>query len=336
MKRRDFLAMVGASAAGWPLAAVAQQRSVPRAPGGRPWLIALLTNNTREQALIQLLAPFLKGLRDLGYVEGRDFIIEARYGDGDPNLVPINARALVAIGPDLIVTSGVAQVAAAHDATTTIPTLGTFQTGATFDLIVGNQARPERNVTGIVSDQASLSGKHLELVLEIVPTATRIGVLVNAAAADRGQATRDAVAAAANAHNVVLTIADVTQPSQVGPAFASLAENRVNGVVLGSGNVFAGDRARTVGFAAQVRLPTVYNEQGYVEAGGLISYGFSRAREFARLASFADLILRGTRVAEIPVESSPNFEMAVNLKTAKSLGLTIPPPVLFRADIVIE
>jgi putative ABC transport system substrate-binding protein len=332
VKRRDFLALAGATAA-FPCGVRGQtpQRQ------GRPWIIAFISNETEAQAEYSSLGPFRQGLNKLGYVEGRDFVIVTRFGRGDNNAITGLAREVVALAPDLIVPDTQA-VLALVPLTASIPMLGYFGgsfTTTVLPLIVGSPARPGGNVTGIFTDSITLTGKHCDLALEVVPTATRIGVISEPFSTDRGKGTREVVGAAATAHKFIPVIAEVAQPAEVAAGFRALAEKGVEVAIVGSG-FFSTDRMRTIEAAASVRLPTIYNEQGYVEAGGLISYGFSRAATFGRLASFAELLLKGTPVADIPVQETSAYFTAINLKTARSLGLPIPPTVQFRADQVIE
>jgi putative ABC transport system substrate-binding protein len=334
MRRRDFLAMTSAVAVtlvGVP--AWAQQRPVPGAPGGRPWLIAFLVTQTKVQSDRDSLGPFLKGMQELGYVEGRDFVVEARYADGDITRVPALAKQLVDLQPDLIVGDGNG-VPAAAAATTTIPIVGGINP-STLEAQVGNNlARPSGNVTGIATSNPLLTAKHCDLALELVPGAARIGILVSTGA--DASITRQQVAAASEARKFTPVLIDVAQPENIAGAFRLLADSRVEVVVVGAGGVFAADRPRTAAAAAAAGLPAIYNEQGYVEAGGLICYGFDRRANNERYARYANLILTGAKIADLPVEQTSNFLMAINLKTAKSLGLTIPPSILLRADLVIE
>jgi putative ABC transport system substrate-binding protein len=340
MRRRDFLVLAGATAAAWPLAARAQQqaRPVPRAPGGRPWIIGFLTTETEAESEASSLGPFRRGLADLGYAEGRDFALVVRYARGDLTVLPRLAREMVGLSAQVLLTNGVNALAALQEARATVPIV-TYIGGAGINTMVptliGNVARPVGNVTGIINDSLTLSGKHCDLALEIVPNAKRIGALASATTPDASKGIRDAVGAAAATRGFEAVFIDVASGPEVAGAFRALADRRVDFVVVGSGMVF-GDRSIATRAAAAAGLPAIYNEQGYVDQGGLISYGFNRAATFARLASFAELILSGVPVADIPAEEVSTWTMAINLKTAKSLGLTIPPTVLFRADVVIE
>ena len=299
----------------------------------------MLRNATEEQADADTIGPFRRGLENHGYREGRDFVIVPRYGRGDANALPRLAAEIVALAPDLIVAGDAISALAIHTVTATVPIVGYLGSGtdqATFDTLVGNMAMPVGNFTGITTNALSLTGKLCDLALEVIPSATRVGVLVYSLNPDGGRDTRDVVAAAARVRNFTPVIVDAAQPADLVPAFRHLVDQRVDIAVIGSGAVFSSNRARVVQIAADAGLPTVYNEQGYVEVGGLISYGFSRASTFTQLATFADLLLRGARPSDVPVEETATYFMALNLKTAKALALSIPPSLLFRADIVIE
>jgi putative ABC transport system substrate-binding protein len=272
-------------------------------------------------------------MHDVGYLEGRDFVVEARFADGDATRLPQLARELLQLTPDLIVGDG-SSVPAAAAVTTAIPIIGGLNPSRLDALVGKNLARPAGNVTGIATNNPLLTAKHCDLALELVPAAARMGILVSTGS--DGAITRQQVAAAAGARNFTPVLIDVAEPENIAGAFRSLADASVDVVVVGAGSVFAADRPRTAAGAAAVRLPAIYNEQGYVEAGGLICYGFDRRANNERFARYANLILTGAKIVDLPVEQTSNYLMAVNLKTAKSLGLTIPPSVLFRADIVIE
>jgi putative ABC transport system substrate-binding protein len=337
MRRRDFIALAGASAA-WPLAAKAQPaRPVPRGPGGRPWRIAALVIFTQAQSDLEVLGPFRQGLADLGYVEGRDFVLEARYDDGDASRHTASAKELVRFAPDVIFAQSTPAILALRQETTSVPIISVSIDPTQLDFLVGNLARPTGNVTGLVTEGTSLVAKHCELARELVPGAKTVGIMVWALSADGGAATRTVFTTTAQTLGLTPIVVEVSHPPEIPAAFRSLRDAGANVIVVGNGSVFAADRPATVEGAAAVRLPAIYNQRGYVEAGGLISYStLDRRITSIRVASFADRILRGARPIDLPVEQPSSFTMAVNLKTAKALGLTIPPTVLFRADIVVE
>jgi putative ABC transport system substrate-binding protein len=335
MRRRDLLVLGTAAAVGWPLTGWAQQAQPVRGPGGRPWLIGALLGPIKPQGDRESLEPFIAGMAKLGYVQSRDYTIGVRYAEGDNTRLPALARELVDLRPDIIFTGS--QVIEAAAATSTIPILSGNITPEHIEPVIGkNLARPTGNVTGIAVDLARLTGKHCDLALELVPGATRVGVLVYPLNAANAATVREQVVAAANARKFTPILIDVPQPQEVLAAFHTLAGAGVDAVVVGPGNAFSSNRANTAAAAAAVGLPATYNEQGYVEAGGLISYGYDRKGNYERLAGFAVQIFAGGKPSDLPVEQTSNYVMAINLKTAKALGLAIPPTVLFRADIVID
>jgi putative ABC transport system substrate-binding protein len=339
MRRRDFLALAGATAAAWSLTARAQQpRPVPRAPGGRPWLIGALVGFTVAQSDYEFLGPFRKRLTEVGYVEGRDYAIEARHTNGDATRIPPLASDVVALKPDLIFVSSSDLAVAMRTLTSTIPIIGPVAP-RDLDALVGKDlAHPSGNVTGTIDVGPAQIGleKYCELALELVPGAKRVGVLIWSLAPDGGALAREQIASAVATLTFTPVVAEVAQPSEIAAAFRSLSAEGVDVVVVGQGSVFASDRSSTVAAAAAAKLPTIYNEAGYPQAGGLISYGGDRRIGSARFAPLADLILRGAKPGDIPVEQFSTPIMSINLKTAKALDITIPPAVLFRADEVIE
>ena len=333
MRRRDFLALAGVAAAdaALPRAARTQQRLIPVTPGRGPWLIAAMVNVARAQGDSDTLGPFRKGLTALGYVEGTDFAIEARYGDADPSLDGAMARELVALRPDLFLVSSDAQAMAAHQVTATIPIVGLISLPVTIAQLIGSTASPIGNVTGLIDDVATLTGQQCGLALEIVPGARRIGALVPKGS-DGALGARYAVNAAASAHKLTPVIAEVAE-RDVASGFRTLADQRVDVAIVASG--LAGDRAAVVQSSAAAHIPTIFGEPAYAELGGLAGCGLDRKATFAKLASFADLLLRGHHVSETPVEDASSWTIAVNLQTARSLGVTIPPAVRAHADEVI-
>jgi putative ABC transport system substrate-binding protein len=336
MRRRDFIALTVAAAAFPHVGSAQQSQTVRRAPGGRPWLIAALVNVTQAQSDIDWLGPFRKGLSALGYVGGRDYVIEARFTGGEAARNVPYARELVALAPDMVVVANGDVATAVYEVTKTIPILAGNLSPASFDSLIGKSlAHPAGNVTGISSDTRTLVGKHFDLALELVPALKTIGVLQYALASDATEQ-RALVTAAANARMLACVTADVNTIVDLAPAYQLLARSGAQVVVVGPSNLLSADRARTAAAAATAKLPAIYNAVDYVTAGGLICYGFDRGGAFERLAKYADRIMAGAKPADLPVEQTSNYLMAINLKTAKSLGLTIPPTVLFRADQVIE
>lgn len=325
MTRRAFLvALVAALSA--PRAATAQAGRVPRIgflgpPPGTPGA--------------QLVQSFQQGLRELGYTEGRNITIEYRWTDVDPPQLDVLAAELVALKVDVLVASVTPVIAAAKRATTTIPIVMANAADPVGSGFVSSLARPGGNVTGLSRLVPEVIGKELELLAGALPGLARIGVLsnpVNPLHRDMlNQTRREAVAL-----GVELQLAEAREPNEFEPALEGLSRSRVGAVlVLGDGMFFL-NRSRLANVLLKTRLPSMFSNTEHVEAGGLMSYAASARDNYRRAAYFVDKILKGAKPADLPVEQPTKFELVVNLKTAKALGLTIPQAVLQRADLVIQ
>jgi len=282
---------------------------------------------------------FLKGLSELGYIEGRSVVIESRYAEGKPDRFPALAAELVALKVDVIVTDGGTLAAlAAKRATTTLPVVFTSVGDPVSDGLVNSLGRPGGNLTGLALDTTDLVGKWLELLRQAVPGVNRIAVLLKPDAVP-DQAKRrflNEAEIAAKALGVGLHIAEARSREDFDPAFSGMIRARAGGLVVLATAVFALERQRLVDLALKSRLPTVFSLRVFVDAGGLMSYGPDQADLARRAARYVDKILKGAKPADLPVEQPTKFELVINLKTAKVLGLTIPPSLLARADQVIE
>jgi putative ABC transport system substrate-binding protein len=312
-----------------PLAAVAQQAGkVPRigclsltSPSDRPFL----------------LDAFRQRLRELGWVEGQNIVIDYRYAEDRVDRLPDLAAELVRLKVDLIIASAGTQVAtAAKNATETIPIVMIYVRDPVGQGLIASLARPGGNVTG-VSGSAGLEmfAKQLELLKETVPKIRRVALLSNPANAYHQLAIRE-VNVAARSLGVQLQLLEARGPNEFDGAFAAMGKERVGALVVLSDAIFSSHRTRLADLAARSRLPAAYSVREYVEAGGLMSYGPSLLDSHRQAATYVDKILRGTKPADLPVEQPTKFELVINLKTAKALGLTIPPSLLGRADQVIE
>ncbi len=323
MKRRTFLALVPGSLLAAPLAAEAQT-------AGKIHRIGVLGNENNPP-----WEGFRRGLRDLGYVDGRNLSIEWRWSEGKPDRFPGLATEVVALKPDVIVASGTQATRAAKRATSTIPIVMTTSSYPDKIGLVDSLSRPGGNVTGLSNVGPELSGKKLELPKEIAPKASRVAVLFNPASEVEPLAVRE-LSAAALAVGVEIQSVEVRSPDDFSAAFAALAPSRVHALLaLGNPINFRG-RQLIADFALKNRLPSIYDERLFVEAGGLMSYAPSFTDSFRRAATYVDKILKGAKPANLPVEQPTKFELVINLKTATALGLTIPPSLLGRADQVIE
>jgi putative ABC transport system substrate-binding protein len=277
---------------------------------------------------------FRQGLREHGYVEGRDLVIEYRWGDGRFDRLPAMAAELVRLSVDVIISGNTTALTTLKDATRTIPIvmLGPGDPVATG--LVTNLARPGGNLTGLSGQAPELSGKRLELLKEVVPRLARIAFLSNPgnpAIVLAAQETREA----ARALGVAVRIVEIRAPSDFDHALAALARDRPEALVLPADTLIHGQRARIAEFALKQRLPSVAAWREFADAGGLMVYGVSIPDIFRRSVGYIDKILKGAKPADLPVEQPTKFEFVLNLKTAKALALTIPPSVLLRADEVI-
>jgi len=315
--------------------------AVPRAaeaqPASKIARIGYLAGNLK--ANLHLREAFLRGMRELGYVEGRNLVIEYRDVEGKYERLPALATQLVALKVDVILAAGTPQPLAAMRATMTIPIVFAGAADPVGSGLVTNLARPGGNVTGLSLLSAELVGKCLEQLKQAVPAASLIAVLWHPGGYGGERAEKDLLNGAdvaGRALGVRLQFVEVRGPSDFDKAFADMTKARADGLsVLGS-NMLLGERRRLVELAAKSRLPAVYPFREFVDVGGLMAYGAEVADLFRRAATYVDKILKGAKPADLPVEQPTKFELVINLKTAKALGLTIPQSVLLRADEVIR
>jgi ABC-type uncharacterized transport system substrate-binding protein len=329
MDRRVFLAGTGAVLLAAPLAAEGQQAAkVAR--------IGFLTFNVAPNS--HLREAFRQGLRDLGYVEGRTVVIEYRDAEGKPERLPVLAAELVALKVDVIVAGGQAQGLAAKQATRTLPVVFAQAADPVASGLVTSLARPGANVTGLSNLASELVGKCLELLTQAVPGIRRVAVLwqpgVLGGGTEKDMLKRAEIAA--RALEVRLQVVEARSPADFDGAFSDMSRARAGALAVLLGPIFSTERRRLVDLAARHWLPTVYSGREFVDGGGLMSYGPDVADLFRRAATYVDKILKGVKPADLPVEQPTKFELVINLKTAKALGLTIPPSLLARADEVIQ
>jgi putative tryptophan/tyrosine transport system substrate-binding protein len=323
--RRELLAALGGLAA-WPLAPFAQQQ-------GKVPTIGLLVAGTPSSHR-QWVAAFVQRLRELGWIEGRTVAIEYRYGEGRTGRFAEIAAEFVALKVDVIVTSATVPALAAKQATSTIPIVVAAANDPVGTGLVASLARPGGNVTGFSLQVTDLAGKRLELLREIVPTLRRLGILadiVNPGAVLEMHEVQEI----ARTLGMEVAAPDVQRPEDIAPALESL-KGRVDALYVVLDPLVSISRARINTLALAARVPTVHGNREQVEGGGLMSYGTSFPDLFQRAADYVDEILRGANPADIPVEQPTKFELVINLKTAKALGLDLPPTVLARADEVIQ
>jgi ABC-type uncharacterized transport system substrate-binding protein len=333
MERRTFLTGTGVVFLTAPLVAEAQQAAkIARIGWLSPNLAASLAANPHA------LEPFLQGLRDLGYVEGRNVVIEYRDAKGKYERLPALAAELVALKVDVIVGSGTPAPLAAKQATRTLPIVFIGAGDPVGSGLVTSLARPGGNVTGLSNLTVELVGKCLEQLTQAVPRVSRVAALWQPGA--MGERTEKDMLKAADvagrALGVRLQFVEARGPADFDRAFSDMTKARAGALTVLSGVMFFNERRRLVDLAAKHRLPAVYQVREWVDAGGLMAYGPNILDLFRRAATYVDKILKGAKPGDLPVEQPTKFELVINLKTAKALGLTIPQSVLGRADEVIQ
>ncbi len=328
MQRRTFMALVSGGILAAPLAADAQQPE-------KTYRVAYLAAARRSDNQA-LLTWFQQGMRELGYVEGRNLVLEARFADGKLERLPMLAQELVRLNPDVMFVSTTPGSLAAKAATATIPIVFVAVADPVGNGLVPSLARPSGNITGITHIVAELTGKRLELLKEIVPSASRIAVLVNSDDPNATVQIQNAEAAARTLGVKLQPVLTVRGAGDLKRAFEAISRSGAAAALRMVDPTGGSLRARTVELAARHRLPVMFVFREDVEAGGLVAYGASLPVQYRQAATFVHKILRGARPGDLPIEQATNFELALNLKTAKALGLTIPPSLLLRADQVIE
>jgi putative ABC transport system substrate-binding protein len=325
MRRREFIAGLAASGAAWPLVARAQQAAKVARIGCLVF-----------RAPISADDAFLKGLAELGWIEGRNIVIERRFAAGNVDLLRQSAAELASLKVDVIVTAASAPTKVAKETTASTPIVFANAGDPVGQGFVQSLPRPGGNVTGVAFDAGpEITAKQVQLLTEVVPTASRLAVLWNPTSAFL-HSYWNVIKAAAPALRLDPQSFEVRDPSEFERAFDTMARERTDGLIVLSDTFATLHRARLVELAAKHRLPAVYGHGLWVQAGGLISYGPSLIDVYRRAAGFVDKILRGAKPADLPVEQPTKFELAINLKTARALGLAIPPTLLGRADEVIE
>jgi ABC-type uncharacterized transport system substrate-binding protein len=326
MRRRDFIILLGGVAVAWPIAAHAQQ-------AGKLPTIGFLGAATPLVAS-QWVAAFVKRLGELGWIEGRTIAIEYRWAEGRSERFAEIAAEFVGLKVDVIVTWASAPVAAAKQATITIPIVFAAQTDPVGAGLIASLARPGGNVTGLSLQQADTVGKRLELLREVVPNLGRLAIMANAGAPGAVLEMRE-VQAKARTLGFEVTTLEIRQAEDIAPAIETL-KSRADALYFATDPLLFTDRIRINALARGVRLPTIYGSREYVESGGLMSYGANFADLFRRAGDYVDKILRGAKPGDIPVEQPTKFDLVVNLTTAKALGLKIGEAFLLRADELIE
>jgi putative tryptophan/tyrosine transport system substrate-binding protein len=325
VKRREFIKLLGSAAAAWPLAARAQQPA-------KSYRIGMLETISAALNAAHLDA-FRKGLRELGYVEGKNYAIEYRSADGHAERFPELAAELVRLGVDLIVVRGTPGTIAAKNATGTIPVV-MASVGEPL-LVVDSLARPGRNVTGLSAFVNEMTSKRIGLMKELVPAMSRIALFANMSNAVSPPQWEETKMAARSLGSEA-ELLDVRSRDDVGRAFETAVRRHVDALLVAFDGLFQANTRMIVELAARNRLPAIYVGREFIEAGGLMTYGVSFPHLYFRAATYVDKIFRGAKPADLPVEQPTKFELIINLKAAKAIGLNVPPMLLARADEVIE
>ena len=329
MRRRDFVVLLGGAAVAWPLAARAQQPEQMRRIGV---LTNLVADDPEAQARV---GAFLQGLQELGWAVGRNMRIEYRWGAGDADRTRGYAAELVALAPDVILTSGASALAPLLQATRSVPVVFAQVPDPVGAGFVNSLARPGGNTTGFITYEYGLSGKWLELLTQIAPSVTRAAVIRDpAVSAGTGQ--WGAIQAVAPSVRVLVSPVNVRDAGEIERDVAAFAHGSNSGLIVTASALAIRHRNLIVTLAARHRLPAVYYQRGFVTGGGLISYGPDFIDQYRRAAGYVDRILKGEKPSELPVQAPTKYELVINLKTAKALGFEVPPSLLALADEVIE
>jgi putative ABC transport system substrate-binding protein len=329
MRRREFLGVVGGAVVAWPLSTNAQQLERMRRIG------VLLPASADDRDFQARIGAFQQGLQQTGWAIGRNVQIDARWATANAAEIRRHAMELVALAPDVIVAHGAATVGPLLQTTRTVPIVFPVANDPVASGFIDSLARPGGNATGFMSTEYSMGGKWLELLKQIAPSVTRAAVLRDSAVAS-GAGQFGAIQALAPTLGVEVTPVSTRDAGETERAVAAFARTP-NGGLIATGGVAVGfHRDLIVALAARHKLPAVYYGRFFVAAGGLISYGIDLIDQYRQAAGYVDRILKGEKPADLPVQVPTKYELAINLKTAKTLGLTVPPTLLARADEVIE
>ena len=327
--RRNFLVALGASVIAAPLSSFAQQR-------GKVWRVGILLSLNRPDSPVSgVIGPFLRGMSELGYVEGKNLVIEWRSAEGKSERLPGLAAELVQLRVDVIVTPSPQATSAAQKSSITIPIVMTNSDDPVGSGFAKSLARPGGNITGLSNITGDISPKHLEMLLRVAPKLSRVAVLVNPTNASLSTVLKSVQSAAQGTSTKILPV-EARNAQEIEQAFFAMAREKVGAVIVARDVLFILQARQIAELAAKNRLPSIAQIREYVDAGGLMSYGQNRADNYRRVATYVDKILKGAKPGDLPIEQPTKFELVINGKTAKALGLTIPQSLLISADQLIE
>lgn len=330
MNRREAIfAFVMLGAVGAPLTSFAQQQD-------KVWRVGVLLPASRPTSLSPEAAALLRGLQALGYAEGKNLQVEWRYADGKYDRFAGLTAELVQLKMDVIVTGGPTATGAAQKVTTTIPIVMANSDDPVESGFVKSLAHPSGNITGLSNISGAMGPKQLELLLSMVPELSRVAVLVNPANSSSTVMVLKPLQSAAQTKGIMILSVEARTPQEIETAFIRIAKEKAGAVIVVQDAVFIQQRGRLADLAVKNRLPTIGRDRSYAGVGGLMSYGPNGLDNFRRVATYIDKIFKGAKPGDLPVEQPTKFDLIINSKTAKALGLTIPPSMLLRADRVIE
>ena len=329
IRRREFITLLGGAAVAWPLAARAQADRVRR--------VGVLVSGTtaNDPEIPDRIAAFLQGMQQLGWTDGRNIRIDIREGGGNPDTIRKYAAELAALAPDVILSTGGATMSAMLQATRTVPIVFVIVPDPVGSGFVDSLARPGGNATGFMQFEYSLTGKWLELLKQIAPNVTRVAVLRDPAIVS-GIGQFAVIQSVAPSIGVDVNAINLRDAGEIERGVTAFARSANGGLILTSSALSARHRELIIALAARYKLPAVYSRRYFVTSGGLISYGVDFLDQYRLAAGYVDRILKGEKPADLPVQTPTKYELVINHKTAKALGLEVPPSLLARADEVIE
>jgi putative tryptophan/tyrosine transport system substrate-binding protein len=330
MKRREFIALIGSAAAGWPFAAGAQQ---PQRMRRIAMLISTREDDAEGQARVALLR---QGLKELGWTEGLNINVDYRWVGGDAARAKANAMEVVSQKPDLIIANSTLSLAAVRNETSTIPIVFLVVGDPIGQGFVSSLAHPGGNITGFTAFEFATSAKWLELIKEIAPEVRRIAFMFNPAGGPYAEKFVEAIAPIASSSAIDLMVSPTRDAAEIDQALIAVSGEPKGGLIVSPDAFTASNRGLIISLAARYRLPAIYPYRFFAADGGLLSYGHDSNEPWRRAPAYVDKILRGASPADLPIQQPTKFELIINLKTAKHLGLTIPPQLLDRADELIE